>query len=159
MEFTEYSNQSEPQNEYCPQEPLRFAAKHVHSDSLYARRNSGKLVAVFTTGFSMFARFLKIWLIVSILGYGIALASEVHNEPVDNKVVQLSADHPQSDTVNDVTDDSDCNHCGHGTSHLLGLCFIDKVYVIHSDSILLGYHTVSRYSFSPPSLFRPPIVS
>ncbi|WP_456416701.1 hypothetical protein [Thiolapillus sp.] len=104
----------------------------------------------------MLSRALKIWLIVSILGYGMALAADVHGELTADGVhlSANSADHPLS---GDSADDSDCNHCAHGSSHLLGLNSTSGIPAMGSRGVSLSGYLLSWYSFSPPSLLRPPI--
>ncbi|WP_456380182.1 hypothetical protein [Thiolapillus sp.] len=104
----------------------------------------------------MLGRVLKIWLIVSILGYGMALAADVHGELAADDM-HLSVDN--TDAPGDPADDSDCNHCAHGTSHLLGLNCSSDIPAMGSSSISLAAYLRSWYSFSPPSLLRPPIYS
>ncbi len=106
----------------------------------------------------MLTRILKIWLIVSILGYGMALAADVHGELAADDV-HLSADGTDNPLPGDSADDSDCNHCAHGTSHLLGLNCTSSIPTIGSRSISLSGYLLSWYSFSPPSLLRPPITA
>lgn len=82
----------------------------------------------------MLARLLKIWLIVSILGYGMALAADVHGElTVDNDLQLSSGDTGSPDSS---ADDTGCHHCAHGVSHLLGLSYAGGI--TGSRSILPG---------------------
>ena len=105
----------------------------------------------------MLVRILKIWLMVSIFGYGMALAADVHGELAADSI-HLSAD--STDLSGDPADDSDCtHHCAHGSSHLLGLNCASGIPGMGSRSILLTDYLLSWYSFSPPSLLRPPIYS
>lgn len=65
---------------------------------------------------------ITMWLVLSILGYGMVIAADVHTEesPVDHQVVSLGdADDHTGDLHNLTTH----NHCGHGSFHLLGLNF------------------------------------
>ncbi len=103
----------------------------------------------------MLARFLKIWLIVSILGYGMALAADVHGElTIDNDIQLVDSD---TDTPDSTTDDTGCHHCAHGISHLLGLSYVGGIAVATTRGILPPGYSLTWYSFSPPSLLRPPI--
>ncbi len=103
----------------------------------------------------MLSRLLKIWLIVSILGYGMVLAADVHDElRVDNDI-QLSSGN--ADSPDSSTDDTGCHHCAHGISHLLGLSYTGGIAVGTTCDTLHQGHSLTWYSFSPPSLLRPPI--
>jgi len=110
--------------------------------------------AIEAIGFSMLSHLLKIWLIVSILGYGMALAADVHGkQTVDG--AHLSAVSP--DNPADSGGDSGCNHCAHGISHLLGLNCNNSMPTLNSVSSLLSSVQHAWHSFYPPSLLRPPI--
>lgn len=65
----------------------------------------------------MFRRILVTWLIVSILGYGVALAADVHGEQRGESGYSAADPAPAQDQHAD----SDCGHCSHGVTHLLGL--------------------------------------
>ena len=65
----------------------------------------------------MLRRLLVSWLIVSILGYGMALAADVHGELQD----EASYSSLDSTADQDPHGDSGCGHCSHGATHLLGL--------------------------------------
>ena len=99
-------------------------------------------------------RFLIAWLVVSILGYGIVVAADVH--------VELSADHTHiigDNTSNsaDIDDTAGCDHCCHGISHLLGLNGSHAKMLTADCSHLSVPYTISLISFSPTLAFRPPI--
>ena len=102
----------------------------------------------------MLARLLKIWLIVSIFGYGLVLAADLHGELTLDHVVQLS-DHDSS--MDNTTDDGGCHHCAHGISHLLGLSYLGGISVPDARSCSSVSYMLCWSSFSPPSLLRPPI--
>lgn len=65
----------------------------------------------------MFRRLIATWLIVSILGYGVALAADVHGEQSGESGYSQQDRAPAQDQHTD----SDCGHCSHGVTHLLGL--------------------------------------
>ena len=65
---------------------------------------------------SMLRRLVSIWLMVSILGYGLALAGDFHGKPLAGNAV--THDHPGDPAP---AADNDCGHCSHGLQHLLGL--------------------------------------
>ncbi len=65
----------------------------------------------------MLRRFIITWLIVSILGYGMALAADVHGELLSDDGYSTLDNVPGQDQHGD----SDCGHCSHGTIHMLGL--------------------------------------
>ncbi|WP_456405230.1 hypothetical protein [Thiolapillus sp.] len=85
-----------------------------------------------------------------------ALAADVHDEPHAGTDTQLSLDNADTQTDHPV-DDSSCHHCAHGISHLLGLSYSDSMIVTGASSISATGHSFAWYSFSPPSLLRPPI--
>lgn len=65
----------------------------------------------------MLRRFIITWLIVSILGYGMALAADVHGELLADDGYSTLDTTPDQDQHGD----SDCGHCSHGATHMLGL--------------------------------------
>jgi len=94
----------------------------------------------------MFRRFIITWFALSILGYGLAMAADVHNE--------LSTDqtHIISDQLIDFSDahnDSDCDHCCHGVLHLLGLISTGEV----------GFTVYCATSLSPYSITTSSLLS
>ncbi|WP_457666549.1 hypothetical protein [Thiolapillus sp.] len=103
----------------------------------------------------MLARFLKIWLIVSILGYGMALAADVHGELTVDSEIQLTDSN--TDSPDSTTDDTGCHHCAHGISHLLGLSYAGGIAVAATRGMSPQGYSLTWSSFSPPSLLRPPI--
>ncbi len=66
---------------------------------------------------SMLRRLLLVWLVTSILGYGMALAYDLHGQPGDTAAVTTGHLPPADDDHH--SDDGD--HCCHGAVHLLGL--------------------------------------
>ena len=58
---------------------------------------------------------LSVWLICSVVGYGTALAVDLHHGAAEASLA-ASSDLPADDGQH-----PDCDHCGHGTTHLLGL--------------------------------------
>ncbi len=99
----------------------------------------------------MLRRLLIAWLIVSILGYGMALAADAHNKQ--------STDHTHEigDNTTHTADADDSDHCCHGGIHLLGLTQAETIKLSADQGILRTPYPVSRVSSPPASLFRPPI--
>ena len=102
----------------------------------------------------MLRRLLITWLIVSILGYGMALAADVHNEPATNQTYTVD-DHAENPSDTDHA--NSCDHCCHGVSHLLGLSCANPISLAADRSLLRTPYAVSLISFPPPSILRPPI--
>jgi hypothetical protein len=104
----------------------------------------------------MLRKIIITWLIVSILGYGMALAADVHNE------VMADHYHVIDDNVtssSDSTDNTDCGHCCHGISHLLGLCYNNTINQTTTRHLIETSYSVSLISFSPHVYLRPPITA
>ncbi|WP_456375807.1 hypothetical protein [Thiolapillus sp.] len=99
----------------------------------------------------MLSRFLKIWLILSIFGYGMVLASDVHGDLAGVQDVHLM------DNNADPADDDGCHHCAHGVSHLLGLNYSGGAYLPNTRCVSPAPYDLNWSSLSPPSLLRPPI--
>lgn len=102
----------------------------------------------------MLRRLLITWLIVSILGYGMALAADVHNKQSTDHTHEIGHNtaHPA-----DVDDASDSDHCCHGVIHLLGLNQAEAIKLSADHAVLWTPYPVSSVSSPPASLFRPPI--
>ena len=104
----------------------------------------------------MLRHFFIAWLILSILGYGMAMAADVHNDQASDHT------HAISDHVNSQSDSDDsvgCDHCCHGVIHLLGLNSTETFYLVADRSIVHAPYLVSFTSVSPPSILRPPITA
>ncbi len=102
----------------------------------------------------MLRHFILIWLMLSISGYGMALAADLHGELSAD--IGISLDSAGDD--NGSHDETGCHHCSHGVSHLLGLNTDDSFFHIYEGGkVLASAYRVSFDSFSPPSLLRPPI--
>ncbi|MCU7930282.1 MAG: hypothetical protein KZQ90_05740 [Candidatus Thiodiazotropha sp. (ex Codakia rugifera)] len=107
------------------------------------------------TIFSMLRRLLTTWLIISILGYGMAMAADLHIELSPDQSHAISDHHPYQ--PNDVDDNAGCDHCCHGVLHLIGLKSSENLLLpIDSDPAQTVY-AISSSSFSPNPLLRPPI--
>ena len=89
-----------------------------------------------------------VWILVSIIGYSLALSFDVHEQHNDQQAhAFVQHDHDMS---------IDYDHCCHGSVHLLGLNSIDLF-----DFSIVSACPPCRYSViavQPPSfpLFRPP---
>ncbi len=101
-------------------------------------------------------RVLITWLIVSILGNGMAVAADVHNELASDQTHTLD-DHAANPGDTDNYDD--CDHCCHGVTHLLGLNSATALSLTTNRGIILTPYSIFLASFSPHSPFRPPITS
>ena len=101
----------------------------------------------------MLRRFILVWLMLSIFGYGMALAADVHGELSAD--IGISLDNADDD--NGSHDDAGCHHCSHGVSHLLGLNTVPCFNIHEGGKVLASTYRVSFNSLSPPSLLRPPI--
>ena len=102
----------------------------------------------------MIQRLIITWLVMSILGYGMAIAADVHygESPTDRVVVLGDSDDLPYDPHNLPAHDQ----CGHGSFHLIGLNFTPAKPTICGTHTLKGAYLVTWSSFldSPPS--RPP---
>lgn len=104
----------------------------------------------------MFRRVLMLWLIVSVFGYGMALAADVHGNALSDPAHEVVG-HPGALDAGGAS--PGCDHCCHGLAHLLGLggtqalSFLPLQYLPETPS------AVHFCSFVPPSLLRPPIAA
>lgn len=98
----------------------------------------------------MIRRLIITWLVMSILGYGMAFAADMHfgESPVDLVVLDDT-----SNTPGDPHDLSTNDHCSHGSFHLLGLNFTPIKPSACSAHGLISAYLVSWNSFldSPPA--------
>ncbi len=102
----------------------------------------------------MLRRLLVTCLIVSILGYGMALAADVHGElDADDRVAALDTGADQ-----DPHSDSGCGHCSHGIIHLLGLEASFVGLIAPRTEVLQCDHRSLLVSPSLRNLLRPPIL-
>ncbi len=107
----------------------------------------------------MFRRLIITWLVVSILGYGMALAADLHAGLATDPSHVLGDHATGSDAhVNDA-DGGCCDHCCHGAAHLLGLKRGDTFELPAERGVFPLSPAVSSTSFLPPSPLRPPITS
>jgi len=98
-------------------------------------------------------RFLIFWLILSMLGYGLTLAAELHAGHHDNDHLP-SVEHQ---AAHDSDHESGCDHCCHGVMHLLGLPKNDAFDLISLHARMQTPYRVKSTSSPPSTLFRPPI--
>ncbi len=99
---------------------------------------------------TLLRRLIATWLMLSVLGYGMVVMADVHEEVAQAGLHEpLLPDHDQQQT--------DCDHCCHGLVHLLGLT---------SPAVLAGALKSTPpddgmaehlYSLSSFPAFRPPI--
>ncbi len=104
----------------------------------------------------MIRHLLIAWLIVSILGYGMVIAADVHNEI--SPAAQTAAMGDAGNLPDDLHGLPAHDQCGHGCSHLLGLNFTPAKPSVCSAHCPKSAYLVAWVSFldSPPS--RPPKV-
>lgn len=101
----------------------------------------------------MIRRLIITWLVISILGYGMAIAADVHyGEPPVNQVVLGDAgnisDDPHSLSAYD--------HCNHGCFHLLGLDFTPAKPLASTPQSPKSAYLASWNSLLNPPPSRPP---
>lgn len=104
----------------------------------------------------MFRRFVATWLMLSILGYGMAVAAGVHHESThkDGHSHALPDPDPQQSALDQ---QADSDHCCHGIAHLIGLSSETlTLSTSHLQSPVLRY-TEPLHSLSLTPSFRPPI--
>lgn len=105
----------------------------------------------------MLNRLLITWLMMTILGYGMALAADVHHDrmaPLSHAMDNSGGvDHP-SHSDDDGTANHD--HCYHGNAHLLGLKINTDFDFSTGQSMLSLLYTDSFISSTPTRLLRPP---
>ncbi len=93
----------------------------------------------------MLRRFLILWLAISILGYGVALAADVHGE----QQYQYGYTAATDDGGHAGHSGVDCGHCAHGAAHLTGLHFAFDLQAVEA-----GKPVRSDYR---PALLSPPL--
>ncbi|GMR09020.1 MAG: hypothetical protein BMS9Abin26_2032 [Gammaproteobacteria bacterium] len=77
----------------------------------------------------MLRRLLTIWLIISTLGYGSAMATDLHEDETDESYqpYQYQHDSLNNNTLPDDNPDPEpqtflsCDHCCHGAAHVVGI--------------------------------------
>jgi len=102
----------------------------------------------------MLRRLLITWIIVSILGYGMAVVADVHFESAIDRTHAIGDHTP--DPI-DLDGSPSCDHGCHGVIHLLGLKSAEVQGLITGSSMLSIPYSFSFTSFSPTLPFRPPI--
>jgi hypothetical protein len=107
----------------------------------------------------MFRRFIATWLMLSILGYGMAVTADVQHETAAQSGTHshLLADADAPTDHPDQTADSD--HCCHGVVHLLGLSQESSPAQVAGSCVPSVLHTEQLYSLSLTPAFRPPIAA
>lgn len=104
----------------------------------------------------MLKRFLIFWLMLSILGLGMAFANGLHVEDSQTHSHQFILDITANSVDNDDNSNEFSNNC-HDGIHLLGLNSVQTVDIsttIHSLNIP---YSAEFIPLPPGSLFRPPI--
>ena len=94
---------------------------------------------------------------LTILGYGVALAADVHSEQVSGLAHDMDK-HTDGDYLmnHDNGEDAVHDHCSHGISHLLGLN-TDSVFDFSTDRTnLLSSFSMSIVTLPPSPFIRPP---
>ena len=104
----------------------------------------------------MFPRFVATWLILSILGYGMVLAADVHERTVETEnPAQVLSDGDFQPPPLDQQADGD--HCCHGIAHILGFTSQETVSTVTSASPTNARYSEFFRSLSPTPSLRPPI--
>jgi len=102
----------------------------------------------------MLRRLLSLLLILSIFGYGLALAVDLHgNSPED----PVAAMHPLADSASHQQGMDDGDHCSHGAVHLLGMERRLALDLASAADTHAGCYRDDSTSFSPAPFLRPPI--
>lgn len=107
----------------------------------------------------MLRRFIATWLMLSILGYGMAVIADVHHDSAEQSGTHshllgdagTQTDHPDQQ--------ADSDHCCHGVVHLLGLAqesTLSKTAGPRAPGI--RYHA-QLHSLTLTPAFRPPIAA
>ncbi len=101
---------------------------------------------------------ILIWLVASLLGYGWALAADLHGlggvgfDPLMQVDAGGDAHHADGGAG------PDCDHCCHGSAHLLGLGRALEAPRIPRASTPRVVRHAPRISFFSATPFRPPII-
>ena len=103
----------------------------------------------------MIRRFLSIWLILSVFGYGVAMAAEIHSS-FDQDHEHSIQDHLDKQNHDDEADN--CDHCCHGSLHLLGLYDNHRTNIIENSQISDVSYLVIYISPDTLRLNRPPAI-
>lgn len=103
----------------------------------------------------MLHRLLTTWLVISILGYGMAMAADLHIELSTDQIHAIGDHHPSK--PNDIDENVGCDHCCHGVLHLIGLQSSESLLLPIDNDPAQTVYTLSSSSFTPNPLLRPPI--
>ena len=99
----------------------------------------------------MIHRLIITWLVISILGYGMAIAADAHyGESSVDQVMMLD------DTPDDPHNLSTYDHCSHGPFHLIGLNFSTAKLSAPGIHTPKSAYLASWNSFLTPPPARPP---
>ena len=105
---------------------------------------------------SVIKRIISLYLLISVLGYGFAVASDFHNQVIDTgEHSHLISDDAEHDDEHSSFNDPD--HCCHGVSHLLGLVGVLSDTINQPAILVPQVFTVRRYSVDLKPDFQPPI--
>lgn len=107
----------------------------------------------------MFRRFIATWLMLSILGYGMAVVANGHH---DGEAQSGSRMHLLSDVNPDTghpDQQADTDHCYHSIAHLLGLTQETTLSQIANPGLPDVVHIAHLHSLFLPPAFRPPIAA
>lgn len=107
----------------------------------------------------MLRRFVATWLMLSILGYGMAVIADVHHDDIAQSGMHShllgdadgQTDHPDQQT--------DSDHCCHGVAHLLGLVQESTPSQVAGPRVPGNVVTEPLPSLSLAPAFRPPITA
>ncbi len=99
----------------------------------------------------MLRRLLVIWLVISILGYGVALAADVHGEQQHQYGYAATDDGGHASHAG-----VDCGHCAHGTAHLTGLHFAFDLQTVEAGRPARSDYRPALLSPPPQETLKPP---
>ncbi len=110
----------------------------------------------------MLRRLLTIWLIISTLGYGSAMATDLHEDETDESSQAYQFEHNSQDNDDTLADDNpdpglqtrlSCDHCCHGAAHVVGIVTEVTTACIPSQS----RQQMRRLAILVPRLQQPPV--
>lgn len=104
----------------------------------------------------MLRGFLIFWLLISNLGYGMAVLADLHDAAMPDSE-NLHSQDTSTQGRDHQGSEQDCDHCCHGLIHLLGLLASDAP--CGSVSLTEEPPVYTTHASTPPPLkrFRPPI--
>ena len=105
----------------------------------------------------MLRSLLIVWLLISNLGYGMALLSDVHGGASLN--TDTLSPHHLSHATDHLDTEDECDHCCHGLTHLLGLIKTDSLGPTVTQATIATPYSPPFTAPPPKKPFRPPITT